>query len=409
MTKILKERFFLQKTKINSTLIGILGLTMVTRLDSVMAPSIVKIQQTFPQADVTQVESIASIGDVASMIASFIFGFILTKITYKHAALIGLSLLAAGGLLPIFIHQNIAQLLFFALIVGLGSGVITTVLPSLSAATYQGERRSKQFGWNVALEDGFAMVWIVLGGFLANISWQDNYYIYGITLVAWILALFFVPNLHPKDTATTTTSEAQPTKNRWGLIISLLLIAMIVEMLVAILSNKMAIYLHTYHIGGPSTAGQALVFVRAASIVTGVFISFFRRTLHNYLLVGGFGSILIGASLFIKIHTFVASAIGAFLIGTGGAIILIAVPFLLSNLTAATTYPIVMGSFSALTSLGFAFSAWFFKYVTAWFTTNNLSGTFILTALISGMIMMLLIVTNLQKRATLPNEKIEEV
>ena len=68
-----------------------------------------------------------------------------------------------------------------------------------------------------------------------------------------------------------------------------------------------------------------------------------------------------------------------------------------------------MGSFSALTSLGFAFSAWFFKYVTAWFTTNNLSGTFILTALISGMIMMLLIVTNLQKRATLPNEKIEEV
>lgn len=115
MTKILKERFFLQKTKINSTLIGILGLTMVTRLDSVMAPSIVKIQQTFPQADVTQVESIASIGDVASMIASFIFGFILTKITYKHAALIGLSLLAAGGLLPIFIHQSIAQLLFFAL------------------------------------------------------------------------------------------------------------------------------------------------------------------------------------------------------------------------------------------------------------------------------------------------------
>lgn len=82
------------------------------------------------------------------------------------------------------------------------------------------------------------MIWIVLGGFLANISWQDNYYVYGITLVAWILALLFVPNLHPKGTATTATSEAQPTKKRWGLIISLLLISMIVEMLVAVLSNK---------------------------------------------------------------------------------------------------------------------------------------------------------------------------
>lgn len=49
------------------------------------------------------------------------------------------------------------------------------------------------------------MIWIVLGGFLANISWQDNYYVYGITLVAWILALLFVPNLHPKGTATTAT------------------------------------------------------------------------------------------------------------------------------------------------------------------------------------------------------------
>lgn len=65
MTKILKERFFLQKTKINSTLIGIFESNNGYRLDSIMALSIVKIQKTFPHADVTQVESIASIDDVA--------------------------------------------------------------------------------------------------------------------------------------------------------------------------------------------------------------------------------------------------------------------------------------------------------------------------------------------------------
>ncbi|UQS82994.1 MFS transporter [Bombilactobacillus thymidiniphilus] len=381
-----------------SILVGIIALTTVTRLDSVMAPSIVKIQQAFPHADPTQVESIASIGDVASMIASFIFGFILTKITYKKAAVIGLTLLAAGGLLPIFIHQSVGQLIFFALIVGFGSGAITTVLPSLSAASYQGERRSNQFGFNVALEDGFAMVWIVLGGFLANISWVHNYYVYGITIVALILAWLFVPDTHPTDTNSQQTSHTS--RNHWTLIISLIVISMLVEILVAVMSNKMAIYLHQYQIGGPSTSGQALLFVRAASIVAGILISLYRKTFGNYLLAAGFGAIVVGASLFIFFHAFWSSALGAFLIGTGGSVTLITVPFLLSNLASAKVYPIVMGTFSALTSLGFAFSAWFFKFTAPLFNQDTLIGTFEAMIALSAVIAIFLVVTNLQKRAS---------
>lgn len=123
--------------------------------------------------------------------------------------------------------------------------------------------------------------------------------------------------------------------------------------------------------------------------------------MQNCLLAGGFGPILIDASLFIKINTFAANATDAFFIGDGGAIILTTVPFLLSNLTASTTYPIIIGSFSTLTSLVFPF--------TAWFTMNNLIGTFILIVLISDMIIMWLITKNLQKLATFPEENIEEV
>ncbi|NVY96645.1 MFS transporter [Lactobacillus sp. DCY120] len=391
----------MQKKQNLTILVGIIALTTVTRLDSVMAPSIVKIQQSFPHADPTQVESIASIGDVASMIASFIFGFLLTKMTYKQAATIGLSLLAAGGLLPLFIHQSVSQLIFFALVVGLGSGAITTVLPSLSAAFYQGNRRSNQFGLNVALEDGFAMVWIVVGGFLASISWVQNYLVYLITLVALLLALLFVPNVKPSDHSATTSKQDQA--NHWWLIISLILISFFVEVLVAVMSNKMALYLNQYQIGGPSTAGQALLFVRAASIVAGVLISFYRKALGNYLLAAGFVSIVLGASLFLSVHTFWSSALGAFLIGSGGSVALITIPFLLSNLASATVYPIVMGSFSALTSLGFAFSAWFFKYTAPLFSSNSLTGTFIAMIVVSVLIILVLVISNLQKRATPAN------
>lgn len=389
-----------RKLKSWTTLVGIIALTSVTRLDSIMAPSLVKIQQSFPQADPTQVESIASIGDVASMIASFIFGFILTRITYKQAAVLGLSLLAAGGLLPLWIHQNVSQLIIFALIVGLGSGAITTVLPSLSAAAYQGERRSDQFGFNVALEDGFAMVWIVIGGYLANISWLHNYYVYTITIVALILAILFVPNIHSTDNEVTNNKMNVSQKNQWGLIIALVIISMLVEVLVAVMTNKMALYLHYYHIGGPSTSGKALLFVRAASIVAGIEISVYRKTFGHYLLAAGFGSIILGAVILIYVHTFWTSALAAFLIGTGGSIALITIPFLLSNLASAKVYPIVMGTFSALTSLGFAFSAWFFKYTAPIFSNNNLIGTFWAMITLSVIIILVLLFSQIQKKAS---------
>lgn len=391
----------MKKSRNISVFIGIIALTMVSRLDSIIAPSIVKIQQFFPNADPTQVESIASIGDVASMIASFIFGFILTRMTYKWAATFGVALIAAGGLLPIFVHKDVAELIVFALIVGLGSGIVTTVLPSLTAAEYSDERRSSQFGINVALEDGFAMVWILISGYLANVSWIHNYYIYVVALAALVLVIIFVPNDKATDSNSSDTNSQA--KTHWPLIIGLIIIAMLAEILVAVMTNKMAIYLHAYHIGTPSTASQALIFVRIASIVAGVFISMYRKVFGNYLMVAGFVSVILGALLFINIHTFWSSALGAFLIGTGASTNMITIPFLLSNITASKVYPIVMGSFSALTSLGFAFSAYIFRFTAPIFSSNNLIGTFEAMIALSVLITVILLVTKLQKRSNLTN------
>ena len=59
-----------------------------------------------------------------------------------------------------------------------------------------------------------------------------------------------------------------------------------------------------------------------------------------------------------------------------------------------------MGTFSALTSLGFAFSAWFFKYTAPIFSSNNLIGTFWAMITLSVIIILVLLFSQIQKKAS---------
>ncbi|MGR3742501.1 MFS transporter [Companilactobacillus sp. DQM5] len=389
------------KNRIVFIFIGIIALTMASRLGSVLSPSISKIQQAFPNTDPTKVESIASIGDISSMLSAIIFGYLLQKITYKMAAIIGSILLIIGGLFPIIIHHDVNQLLTFALIVGFGTGAITTVIPSLTAKTFSGKKLSKMFGINIALEDGFSMLFMFTGGLLAEISWVHNYYVYGAALVTLIFAILFIPNIKPNDQSNIESRDIpdqEISKTGWILIISLLLLGFFSLVLGAVLNTKIAVYLHEFNIGGPSTAGTTLLFLRAASIVVGLSINTLTHIFKRYLLAIGQLAFVLGAIIFICFHSFIASVIGAFIMGSGTSITLSTIPFILSNLSSKKKYPIIIGSFSAITSLGFAASTWFFKATVSIFSSNLIIGTFYGVVIIGIVIAALLTVTQFQKK-----------
>ncbi|MDO1604903.1 MFS transporter [Lactobacillus sp. YT155] len=392
------------KNKVILIIVGIIALTMASRLGSVLSPAISKIQQAFPTTDPTKVESIASIGDVSSMISAIFFGYLLQKITYKMAAIFGSILLIIGGLFPIFIHHNVNQLLMFALIVGLGTGAITTVIPSLTARTFSGKKLSRMFGINIALEDGFSMLLMFSGGLLAEVSWVHNYYIYGVAIITLLFAILFIPNVKPSDRENLELDDATEQNNQsisktgWILIICLLLLGFVSLILGAVLNTKVAVYLHDYHIGGPSTAGTTLLFLRAASIAVGLSINVLNRTFRYHLLAIGQIAFVAGAIIYINFHSFLSAVIGAFIMGMGTSITLSTIPFILSNLSSKKKYPIIIGSFSAITSLGFAASTWFFKAAVSLFTDDLTIGTFYGVIIIGLSIAVLLTITQFQKR-----------
>lgn len=387
--------------KMLGIILGILVLAIISRFDSIIAPSVAEIKHSFPDTDPAKVESIVSIGGSAAMVSAILFGKLLEKISFKKVAFMGTLCVAIGGLSPIFFHNSVSILLVFAVITGFGTGIITTVLPSLSAHFFKGDELSGLLGKIVALQDGSSMIVMYIGGLLAMQSWIHNYYIYGLAILAILFVVLFIPN----ETASVTDdsdgeSQLNSGKEQNNLFVFIsLFLGFLSIFLVAVMYNKLAIYVDNFDLGGPEIAGKALMFNTGSSIVIGLSINYIKKIFKKFTLSFGFLLMAIGASLFIFTHSFTTVCLAAFLIGAGSAVSMTNLPFILSNISEAKKFPFIMGLFSAITSLGFTSSTWVFKTLTSLLSLDPLIGTFQLMAIIAVSASVIIAVTNFQSNS----------
>ncbi|WEV64580.1 MFS transporter [Bifidobacterium sp. ESL0732] len=382
-------------------LIGILFLAIISRFDSIISPSVAEIQRSFPHDDPSKVESVVSIGASAAMVSAIIFGKLMEKLSFKTVGITGCLFVAVGGLTPIFLHGSVNQLLICAIVAGFGTGIITTILPSLSSHFFHGEQLSGLMGKIVAMQDGSSMIIMYLGGLLAMSGWVHNYWLYGIALIALIFVVIFVPSDSVSDDVEDDVEEThlkEGAKQSIPAIVVCEIMGFLSIFLVAVMYNKLSIYVSTYHLGASDAAGMALMFNTGSSVVIGLLINRIQKLLKNFTIPFAFSLMGIGAILFIFTRFFPLVCLAAFLIGSGSAIIMTRMPFMLSNVADKKHYPFVMGLFSAITSLGFTISTWFFKLISEAFGLDPLIGTFWCMLAISVVMVIVLIVFQFQKR-----------
>ena len=382
-------------------LVGIMALAIMSRFDSIISPSVAAIQASFPRADPSTVESVVSIGSSAAIVSALLFGQLLTRMSFRTAACISCLCVALGGLMPLLVHSTVSQLLFFALVVGFGVGIATTVLPSLSARFFRGKQLAALMGLVLAVQDGSSMLVLALGGVLAKGGWLHNYWLYFLALPALVLVIFMVPGVGAveEESEKAVGSEALPSqKGRqcWWATISCILIGFLSIFLVAVLYNKLAVYIAKYGLGGTSAAGVALMFNTGSSVVIGLSINGIKRVCQQWTIPVAFLLMALGALLFLATRSFPLVCLSAFLVGSGSAINMATCPFLLSNLTPHRRYPLVMGVFSATTSLGFTASTWAFKAFSAAFGLDPVTGGFIGMMIIALLAAVILSVVRFQ-------------
>ena len=378
-------------------LVGIMALAIMSRFDSIISPSVAAIQASFPRADPSTVESVVSIGSSAAIVSALLFGQLLTRMSFRTAACISCLCVALGGLMPLLVHSSVSQLLLFALVVGFGVGIATTVLPSLSARFFRGKQLAALMGLVLAVQDGSSMLVLALGGVLAKGGWLHNYWLYFLALPALVLVIFMVPGVgaveEESEKATEPqTSPSQKGRQCWWATISCILIGFLSIFLVAVLYNKLAVYIAKYGLGGTSAAGVALMFNTGSSVVIGLSINGIKRVCRQWTIPVAFLLMALGALLFLTTRSFTLVCLSAFLVGSGSAINMATCPFLLSNLTPHRRYPLVMGVFSATTSLGFTASTWAFKAFSSAFGLDPVTGSFmgmLIIALLAAVILSL--------------------
>ena len=378
-------------------LVGIMALAIMSRFDSIISPSVAAIQASFPRADPSTVESVVSIGSSAAIVSALLFGQLLTRMSFRTAACISCLCVALGGLMPLVVHDSVNQLLLFALVVGFGVGIATTVLPSLSARFFRGEQLAALMGLVLAVQDGSSMLVLALGGFLAKGGWLHNYWLYFLALPALVLVIFMVPGVGAveEESEKAVRSEALSSRKSgqcWWATISCILIGFLSIFLVAVLYNKLAVYIAKYGLGGTSAAGVALMFNTGSSVVIGLSINGIKRVCRQWTIPVAFLLMALGALLFLTTRSFPLVCLSAFLIGSGSAINMATCPYYLSNLTEHKRYPLVMGVFSATTSLGFTASTWVFKAFSSAFGLDPVTGSFmgmLIIALLAAVILSL--------------------
>ena len=364
-------------------LVGIMSLAIMSRFDSIISPSVAAIQASFPRADPSTVESVVSIGSSAAIVSALLFGQLLTRMSFRTAACISCLCVALGGLMPLVVHGSVSQLLLFALVVGFGVGIATTVLPSLSARFFRGKQLAALMGLVLAVQDGSSMLVLALGGVLAKGGWLHNYWLYFLALPALVLVIFMVPGVgaveeeSEKAVRSEASSSSQKSGQCWWATISCILIGFLSIFLVAVLYNKLAVYIAKYGLGSTSAAGVALMFNTGSSVVVGLSINGIKQVCRQWTIPVAFLLMALGALLFLTTRSFPLVCLSAFLIGSGSAINMATCPFLLSNLTPHRRYPLVMGVFSATTSLGFTASTWVFKAFSKMFGLDPVTGSFI--------------------------------
>lgn len=386
--------------KIKPVVYGIIAFAIVARLTSSTSPAIAVIQKAFPQANHTAVESLATIGDAAAVLSALVVGQLLARWSFKQLGLISLTLLAGGGLLPLIWHQSVTQLLIWGFLAGLGTGGITTILPSLQSFSFQGEQLAIILGKVVALENGSSMVLVFIGGLLASRNWLYNYYIFFLTFLAIIVVWFTVPNQRPQSPSNSAPTMQQTPMSVMRprqilMVIFYIFVASIIVFLEATLYNKNALFINNYHLGSPALTGQIMMLDGLAAIVVGLTIKYLRRWLKKYLLVFSFTLDALGGLLLLKWHSVLSIGLATFCMGAGSAIVLMTVPYLLSLLASPKRYPLIMGCFSAITSLGFSSSAVIFNNLVPLFTKNLLGGTYLLVLVIAVVMIILLTGLNL--------------
>jgi len=219
----------------------ILSVSLLTIMASAaVAPALGKIRLAFPAASDTLIKLVLTLPPLFIVPFSLLSGWLTKRIRKKTIMITGLLIYLFAGCGGGF-AKSIGQLLFIRALLGIGVGLIMPLSTTLVGDFFKGEARSKMIGFATSIQNLGGVIFQIVAGYLAVMSWRYSFGVYGLALFILILIVFFLP-----EPERVQLGEVHRVKSRLPLGVYICAVLCVLNMIVFFsVPTNMAILLET--------------------------------------------------------------------------------------------------------------------------------------------------------------------
>ncbi|TVQ93089.1 MAG: MFS transporter [Bacteroidetes bacterium] len=259
----------------------LVGSTLTVMAGAIVAPALPLISREF--ADVAGIELLSRL--VLTLPALFmgilapIAGYFTDRVGRRKVLLFSLILYAVAGTTGLYLH-NLYWILAGRALLGIAVGGLITAVITLIGDYFEGEERSRFMGLQAAFAGLGGLIFISLGGVLADINWRMPFVLYIVSLVLWVMSYVSVSEPQKKIESTPKSGAGSSVNNGTkipGIIIFVYIITFFSAIVFYMIPVQMPFMLSDIEGVTNARIGFAIAFMNVASVTTSVNYGRVRR------------------------------------------------------------------------------------------------------------------------------------
>ncbi|WP_239255688.1 MFS transporter [Listeria ilorinensis] len=337
-------------------IVGILSMNLLLMSGSVVGSAIAAIAKSFPTEPISKVQMLSSIPQLGQLIATLIFSYLAFKITRKNLGLIAVALVAISGLLPAFYNTNLNIILACMVLLGFGLGLISNIGPVLLQEYFEGEERATVMGWAVGVNNIGMIAFVAIGGILGGVHWQNLFWVYGISVIIFLLVFFLVPKdvrMQSKDAHVAggdSESYWKTFKGLNGYVYVILAVTFVTSLAMMIFMSNLSIVLAEKGNGTAYTATITAI-GNIGGIITAFSLKYIRKLTKTNTMAWGFICFALSFVCIVFFSNFAMHILGNMFSGMGIVLINATIPYELSILSNKRQFAIAISLNTLVSSL----------------------------------------------------------
>jgi MFS family permease len=208
--------------KIKATILLVSSLTIMSMITiSASLPDMTKAFSDLPNAS-SLVKLVLSFPGLFIALSAIVAGLIIDKFGRLKLLGIALVLYAVAGSSGYWL-DNIYLILVGRALLGISVGISMTIVTTLVADYYQGKARQKFAGIQIAIMSLGGIIFITLGGFLADINWKVPFLLYFFSILILPFTYLYLKEPSKHSEAKAVSSSIKSPKIIWFVFINVML------------------------------------------------------------------------------------------------------------------------------------------------------------------------------------------